>query len=229
MGKYYLVGYYYNKDKNKKENETYYKEFSSEINIDKYTSLYDKYTLLEEIQKTKPNSKLNSLEIRYFEKKNDENWHSIPIITDNIEFYKTANNIINNKKTNNKTYIQYLDPNLYEERYRFITLLLKKNEELINLIYPENNYDNSFSNLINNYLKYPTNDKLDIINKEFSKYTNYRRWITTKERLKYKYKEVKDVLSITKDQIYNLGFNREDLEKNFPIYQEFSENKMMKR
>ena len=218
MGKYYLVGNFNNN--NKIENETYYKEYKSITDLDKYTSLHNRYELLEEMSRNKPNTKLNNIEVRYFNNKANKNWYSMPIITNDTNFYKTANNTVNNKRTNYKTYIQYLDPNLYEERYKFKSLLLNKNKEVLDLIYPDTNYDHNFKNMINNYLQHPSDEELNRIDKEFSRYKNYRRWITSKDKLKNNYEYRKNVLEFN-EKIYNDTITRDYLENMFSsIYKE---------
>lgn len=225
MGKYYLVAYYYNKKTKKKENIKFIKEYYKKtlLEIDKYTSNKSFYEIKKEIELKNKNYEMNGIEIRYYPLSTKEKYYTMSVITDDIEYYKTINNISEPKK--NKPYtIKRLDPNLYEARYIFETLLLDLKKDIIDMIYTDNYEEkNEFRKHLNYYFKEYNNlsyiDKQEIIElllEEFGYYKNYRKWIVAKHKkaLQNNYNYRKSVLEFN-EEIYPEGLSREDLENSF--------------
>lgn len=235
MGKYYLVAYYYDKKTKKKENIKFIEEYRKKtlLEIDKYTSNKSFYEIKEEIELKNKNYEINGIEIRYYPSLTKEEYYTMSVITDDIEYYKTIHNIPTPKKNQPYT-IRTLDPNLYEERCIFETLLLDLKKDIIDMIYPKNNEEkNEFRNHLNYYFEeynnLSYNDKqetIELLLKEFGYYKNYRKWIVAKHKktLQNNYTYRKNVLEFDKE-IYPEGLSRRELENIFPeIYNPESRN-----
>lgn len=196
MGRYYLVGSYYDMYKKTYSNEIRIKELdgiklSSLVNIDGFTSKYSLDEIIILLEKELGIKGINHLVVRY-SKSNDSVPEHYRVIYKDDMFNSCVNslkeNTVNILGKTRKTLFVDRNNELYRSEVKKILDTIKSNNvEEFSKIYPKNN---DFSLLVRRYLNSSYDNELDkeedlkLILLEFSRYKTFRGWIVEQNKLK---------------------------------------------
>lgn len=196
MGRYYLVGSYYDMYKKTYSNEIKIKEIdgvklSSLVSIDNFTSKYTNLEVINMIEKELGIKGINHLVVRY-SKSNDFAFEHYRVIYKDDMFNSCINslkeNTVNILGKTRKTLFVDRNNELYKNEVKKILEIIKNRDiDTFNKIYPKNN---DFSLLVRRYLNSSYDNELDkeddlkLILLEFSRYKTFRGWIVEQNKLK---------------------------------------------
>lgn len=196
MGRYYLVGSYYDMYKKTYSNEIKIKELdgiklSSLVSIDSFTSKYNSLEIINMIEKELGIKGINHLVVRY-SKSNDSVPEHYRVIYKDDMFNSCVNslreNTVNILGKTRKTLFVDRNNELYRSEVKKVLDIIKSgNIDMFSKIYSKNN---DFSLLVRRYLNSSYDNELDkeedlkLILLEFSRYKTFRGWIVEQGKLK---------------------------------------------
>lgn len=196
MGRYYLVGSYYDMYKKTYSNEIRIKEIdgvklSSLVSIDNFTSRYNRLEIISKIEKELGIKGINHLVIKY-SKNNDLMPEHYRVIYKDDMFNSCVNglkeNTVNILGKTRKTLFVDRNNELYISEVKKILDIIKSGDmDMFSKIYSKNN---DFSLLVRRYLNSSYDNELDkeedlkLILLEFSRYKTFRGWIVEQNKLK---------------------------------------------
>lgn len=241
MGRYYLVASYYDSFNKSYRNENIIKKLnginlSSLVEIDKFTSNFEKIKILDMIEKELGIMGINHLAIKYFYSNDDNKFYPYRVIYGNELFNECTKSVVKNKvMINNKcreTYFVSSNNKLYRQKMEKLMKLIKGENASFDKFREFYSLDNELSFLVKRYINSSYDNELekerDLKNiiLEFSRYKTFRGWIIEQEKkknntLSYTYKSsdknvvYKDKQSKNKGEVLSIEQNISLYEKEF--------------